>query len=111
MKEGYHSGNKHVAERNGSIHEFNMMRICTVYLAKQKICNVLCCIPLEAVSHATRLYIAGSPIKVSNYISIGLQNIGCDHWSREIYLELSVMSGRNNVAVYSCIRNNFVFLM
>ena len=88
-----------------------MMCICTVYLSKQNICNVLCRMPLEAFSHPTCLCIAGSPIKDVITDFIGLQNTGCDHWSREIHLELSVMPSRNNMLAYSCGRNDFVFLI
>jgi len=72
-----------VAECNGRMCEFNMICICAVYLSKQKVCIVLCCMPLEAFSHPTCLCIAGSPIKVNNYVIIGLENIGCDYWSRD----------------------------
>lgn len=65
--------------------------------------------PLEAFSYLTCFYIAGSPIKVSKYVFIGLQNIGCDHCSREICLELSVIPNRNNMLAYSH-RNYLVFL-
>lgn len=88
-----------------------MMCICTVSLSKQKICNAICCMPLEAFSHPTCLCIAGSPIKDIITDFIGLQNIGCDHWSREIHLELSVMPSRNSMLACSCVRNNLVFLV
>lgn len=86
------------------------MCICIVYLSKQKIFNVLCRMLLEAFSYPTCLCIAGSPIKVSHYVFIGLQNIGCDHCSREIHLELSAMPSRNSMLAYICVRNDFVFL-
>lgn len=57
------------------------MCICAVYLSRQKICNysATCHWRLFPIPH---LCITDSPIKGNNYVFIGLQITGCDHWIR-----------------------------